>query len=413
MQKELSIKEYIITLLKHDLVKLCFVFFVWRIALFGVGAFADFALVYAPTFPYADSLLTQYHSPRWLYSWANFDGVHYLTIAEKGYVGTGLIQAFFPFLPYVLLRSLFLLSQGSINTLVVGLFITNAFALALTVVWFYFLKKLVNRRFAWLGAVILLTFPTSLFYGALYTESLFMLTIIGAFWAAKTNRWWLVSILTMIATATRVVGIFLLPALVVEAWLLWQEAQPEKTLRQSLVRQLSLFFRQKWLQLLWIGAGSLGILVYMKFLFDEFRDPLYFLHVQNEFGAGRQEGVVFYPQVVWRSIKILLTLQGSNVRYYTAVLEFLAGTVGLLGLLISAKYVRISYVLFSLGAFFLPTVTGTFSSMPRYILVCFPLYLLLTMALSRYPKIQIIALAISTFFLVVNTVIFIQGYWLS
>jgi len=151
----------------------------------------------------------------------------------------------------------------------------------------------------------------------------------------------------------------------------------------------------------------------MIYLAKMFGDPLYFLHVQSEFGAGRTEGFVIYPQVLWRSIRILLTLDPLTLRYYTVVLEFIAGSFGLLGLMFAVLKIRLSYVIFALGAFLMPTFTGTFSSMPRYILICFPLYLLLIMYTENRPRLRSIVLVLCGLTAAVNTVIFIQGYWLS
>ena len=86
---------------KNLFYKILLIVFIWRIGLLLLGGFADVHLDYLPSFPYYDSLLANYNLPRWLYSWANFDGVHYLTIVQKGYIGTGLIQAFFPLYPGV------------------------------------------------------------------------------------------------------------------------------------------------------------------------------------------------------------------------------------------------------------------------------------------------------------------------
>ncbi len=81
-------------------------FIIWRFGLFILGGTADYFLRYNPSFPFYDNVLVLQNVPRWLYSWANFDGVYYVIIAEKGYVGTGLVQAFFPLLPYVLMHTL-------------------------------------------------------------------------------------------------------------------------------------------------------------------------------------------------------------------------------------------------------------------------------------------------------------------
>src|SRR4030042_3666725 len=57
-------------------------------------------LVFKNSFPYADSVLLPY-GQFLLWSWANFDGVHYLLLAEKGYA-FGLTQAFFPVYPLLI-----------------------------------------------------------------------------------------------------------------------------------------------------------------------------------------------------------------------------------------------------------------------------------------------------------------------
>ena len=119
-----------------------------------------------------------------------------------------------------------------------------------------------------------------------------------------------------------------------------------------------------------------------------------------------------YPQVLWRSIKILLN-SDLNIRYFTSVLEFLAGAVGLVGLLLALKKVRLSYVVFSLAAFIVPTLTGTFSSMPRYILICFALLIWVALQLEHYPRLKIPIAIISGIVLSVSTILFIQGYWVA
>ncbi len=406
-------KQIALRITKSEVIQLVLLFLVWRIALFTVGGVADHFLKYAPSFPYADTLSEQYHLPRWLYSWANFDGVHYLTIAEKGYLGTGLIQAFFPMLPFVVLRTLFLLTDHHLNLLLEGLFVTNTFALASLITWYGFLKSFLKSTQAWYGTLLLLSFPTALFFGALYTESLFFLAVIAAFWAAKNKSWWVTSLWMMVATATRIVGAFLFPALVIESWLQWRAEQLAKTLKAPFSQQLSEWIKSEWKALLLILIGMSGLIAYMLYLTKDFHDPLYFLHVQTQFGAGRQESLVVYPQVLWRALKILFTTNPFSWRYYTSILEFLAGGLGLLGLLWSARSVRLSYVLFGLGAFFLPTLTGTFSSMPRYLLVCFPLYLLFIDETTKHPKLKWGIITVFSISLVINTVLFVQGYWLS
>lgn len=111
-----------------------------------------------------------------------------------------------------------------------GLFISNA-ALALTAVLFYRLAEeqwdtAVAERAIWYWLI----FPTAFFGSAIYSESLFLLTAVGAFYAARRGYWEIAALLGMLATLTRFVGLIIAPMLVIEWWmqrrLSWQN-RPE------------------------------------------------------------------------------------------------------------------------------------------------------------------------------------------
>jgi hypothetical protein len=375
-------------------------FVVWRGALALFAHSAQFWLPYEPSFPYATDLLPSFGLSQAWYSWANFDGVHYLTILEKGYKGTGLIQAFFP--GYPLLVHIFSRVIG--NDLLAGLIISNLATFAFMVIWIDLFTKKFNSRTAWLSLIILMVFPTSFFWATFYSESLFMLLVLGAFWAEHHKSWKLAAVLAALASETRIVGIALVPALLL-AWLAHENVS---------FSQLSSFLKKNWLTGLTLLGGSAGLLSYMLFLWYVFGDPLYFLHVQSEFGAGRQESLVIFPQVVWRYIKILVTYQPHDLKYLSIIQELVFSLLTGLGLLIGwYKKIPVQYILFSAICFIIPTLTGTFSSMPRYILVCFPLYILLAQGLENRRWLFWAYLVGSILLLSLNTMLFIQGYWVA
>lgn len=368
-------------------------FLFWRVALFLVYPLSKIFLPYQPSFAGPNSL-PFYYLPAWVYSWANFDGVHYLTLAQKGYFGTALIQAFFPLYPLVI-RFLETI-QG--NFLTSGLVISN---LSFLLVLFLFKKLLrLDGHDSFLAIILLLLFPTSFFFGALYNESLFMVLALASFILARKKHWWLVALTVSLASATRVVGIFLLPAL------LWEFCQSEIASKKKINSKI-------WLGLVIILLGSTGLLAFMFYLNQAFGDPLYFFHVQAEFGAGRQESLVFYPQVVWRAIKILLTARPFDFRYLIYIQEFLAGVGGVLLLIWGYRKVRFSYLLFALPALLLSTLTGSFSSSPRYLLVCFPIFIIGAQLLKKNRILKWSWLILSGLLLLLNTALFLQGYWVA
>lgn len=380
----------------------------WRLALALLAAAAPSFLPYQPSFPYYDTLLMSSGLPPWLYSWANFDGVHYLTIVAKGYVGTASIQAFFPLYP----GAVWVAQQVVQQPIVAGLIVANVALVIAAVLWFSLMKQVMGEKEAWLSLIFLLLFPTSFFLGAMYGESIFLCWVLGSLLAAQQKRWWLAGLLAAAASATRVVGVLLVPTL----WLVILEFNLAKTHPHSLESWKGAL-RKSWQKqktaFAWVSIGVAGLLGYMWYLQRAFNDALYFFHVQADFGGIRQETLVLYPQVLWRATKIVATFRPINWQYYTFLQEFLVGTLVLVILLLAFKKIRWSYAFFSLAVFLVPTLTGTFSSLPRYVLVCLSLYMWLALVLKSRPWALALYLVCSGLLLSINTILFIQGYWVA
>lgn len=93
-------------------------------------------------------------------------------------------------------------------------------AFVLAMVGLYKLAKLDVESDAALRAVLLATvFPFAFFFGVVYTESLFLAATVWAFYFFRTRHWIVGGLCGALATATRVNGIFMWPAL---AWLAWR-----------------------------------------------------------------------------------------------------------------------------------------------------------------------------------------------
>jgi len=151
----------------------------------------------------------------------------------------------------------------------------------------------------------------------------------------------------------------------------------------------------------------------MRFLQIQFGDPFMFFHVQPYFGAGREgDKLILLYQVFWRYFKMLWTVQKLSFTYFVVVLEFLVG-LGFLALLFLGyrKRVCFSYLVFAFFSYLTPTLTGSFSSMPRYALTLFPCFI--TLGLTENKIIRYLLLVISFLLLIVCTILFSQGYWIA
>lgn len=359
------------------------IFLLWRALLFILSFIGSKFLTFGYKFPYAEFLLEKSGLPSFIWSFANFDGVHYLTIAQMGYQAQ-FTQVFFPLYPILI----HILSPG--NLIISGLLISNfAFLLSLIVLHKILAIDYKIDKIKWVF-IFLLLFPTSFYFVSVYTESLFFLFILCSFYFSRKDKWLLAGIFGFFASLTRFFGFFLLPALIIEWYL--QKKPVNKLLPLILV--------------------PIGLLVYMLYLKINFNDPLYFIHAQPVFGAERTAGsIILFPQVVFRYLKILLTVTPQSLPFFNAVFELLISLLFLSLSIIAFFKTRLSYASFSLCAFIIPTLTGTFSSMPRYVLILFPCFIILSGIKNQ--NLKIVIAIIFTFFLILSTILFTRGYWIA
>lgn len=360
-------------------------FLIWRATLL---LFAFLGINFIPLHEgYLGGGIQIYKNNPLLWGWANFDGVHYLNIARQGYLQFQ--QAFFPFYPY-LIRWLALLFPK--DYLLSGLVISHL-GFFVSLYLFYKLIKLdFEEKIAKRSILYLLLFPTSFYFGSIYTESLFLALVLGSFYAARKKQWLIAGILGAFAGATRFVGIFLFPALVIEWW-----NQTSNKLRS--------FFP--------LFLIILGLLFYMWYLERTVGDPLYFIHVQPFFGAERTGGkIILLYQVFWRYFKMILTTK-ADVLYFAVWTELLVGFLFLALSIFAYFRLRFSYFVFMILAYITPTLSGTLSSMPRYVLTLFPGFILLALLAEKYRWLKIIYPIIGGILLIIATILFTRGYWIA
>jgi hypothetical protein len=80
------------------------------------------------------------------------------------------------------------------------------------------LEAEIGRDDARLALVLMVAFPTAFYFHAAYTESLFLLLTAGALVAARRGLWFVAAGAALVATLTRWTGVALVPVLLVEAW---------------------------------------------------------------------------------------------------------------------------------------------------------------------------------------------------
>jgi Mannosyltransferase (PIG-V) len=319
--------------------------------------------------------------------WSHWDGEHYASLAAHGYLQppSNVSPAFFPLYP-LMMRSLGELFGGPISpeTLSVWGVLISLLALPLAL---YFVYRIAEdgwgTRVAQGAVLTLAFFPTSFFLNAVYTESLFLVLSAGSLWAARVRKDLLLACaLAAFATATRNVGVFLTVPLAYE-WL-----------RGGAGRYG-----------LWRGAACLalapsGLLCYAAYLWLRFGDPFLFYTQQGRWDreatgplttlshifAKAGEGVrMFFDPAIWGNSSLRGIADRLAAAHNAYDLLFLALALALLvaGLWVLPLDLSAYAFLMVLPAVFFGTPQFPLMGMPRYVLVAFPLFIVLGVLLEN------------------------------
>ena len=366
-------------------------FIIWKVLLLFVliGAF-EFIPLYSKHLLGGgyDKYLTNYYS----LPWANFDGEHFIALAQFGY--QQYTHAFFPLYSKIISLARYYPDDNTLLILVkAGLFVSGA-SLAIALIFFYKLLKLDYSKEFSLGVIlVLLLYPASFYFNAVYSESLFLMLIIGSFYFFRTKRFFWASLFGFFASLTRVFGVLLFLSFLIEIFI--YKVSPKKSY--------------------WILLIPLGLISYMIYLKITVGDPLAFYNLQLIVGEQHQRGIILFPQVIYRYLRIILNVDTVSPLLTTILFELATGIIFLLLPIIGLfKKVRLSYLFFAFAGFLLPTIQGSFSSLPRYVLILFPSFIVLSLMIKNLPfHLKILLGSLSLILLIIEAAFFLRGYWVA
>jgi hypothetical protein len=307
---------------------------------------------------------------------ARWDSYWFMSIARDGY--DSVRAAFFPLYPLLISPAKLV---GAPGLLLFGLVFSCAcFVAALTVLHRLTELELGTGAARWTIYALAL-FPMSFFFSAVYSESLFLLLSLGAFYAARTDHWAWAGTLGALGAATRSAGILIALALVL-IWLFQSEVRPRDGV--------------------WILLVPLGLVAYcwgLHLIGENWHAPFeaqqtWFRSFAGPFGGAWDGAVAAYhglPELLSASNKGVIYDPGgfdvarSTARHDVELFGYLVvAVVALIGVV---RRLPPAYAAYSLAALALPLSYPVdeqpLMSLPRFVAVLFPLFMWLGWWLDR------------------------------
>ncbi len=346
---------------------------------------------------------------------ARWDSTWYLSIAHSGYRHVS-EAVFFPLYPSLV--GLAAAPLGGAAAVVVGVGVATVCALGAL----FLLHRLValefDERVAHNTVWIFAWLPIALFLSAVYSESLFLLLVVGSFYAARLGRWPVAGALGALAAAARNSGVVLVvPLVLLYLYGPREDRQPDRP-PSGLRRRYDL--RP---DLLWLAALPLGLLAYLAYLQISFGDPLApFTQQAHWHRSFVPLGGV--PSGVWEGLKALISAVPGGASMLGTHLNTDSITrriVELAALVLAAALLRLSwkrlpmpYTAFAglglLLAVSAPSSVEPLRSLPRFTLVLFPLWIALALWATERHRVRAV-ICISAPLLVFWTYLFVSWTW--
>src|SRR5262249_47121517 len=303
-------------------------------------------------------------SPFWD-TFVRHDSGWYVDIARRGYDVTDAVAggrsniAFAPVYPLLMryIGRLFGRSQGV--TYLAGIVVSWASFIAAMAALYCLAAIDLPRSRAEHAVVLAAIFPFAFFYGAVYTESTFLLFTVLSFYGFRTRRWALGGIGGALAGATRVTGILMWPAL---AWTAWR-ALPRDPLAADAAN------RDRLRAAAWLLAAAVGIVGYCGWVYAETGDPLLWATALTRWGTGYHPGGAPWSAPIALAVALLTHPYVYLTSGPMAVYDTLYGVTALLFAAATPFVWRrfgAGYGLFMALNLYVPLSSGAFEGLGRY-----------------------------------------------
>jgi len=271
--------------------------------------------------------------------------------------------------------------------------------------------------------------PMAFYFSAVYSESLYLALSVGVFWCARQGRWAWVGVLGALAGATRSAGLVLVVPVVILYLYGPREDRPPDF--PAGLRRIAGIRYKVCGEALWLLALPLGVLAYAVYLAlagGSALEPFHAQEVWNREFAGPYVAVWDAARAAFEGARQLLSFQRRHV-YYTlsggdpfvsaehnvVLFGFLLAVIpAIVGVLRRLPLAYGAYVLAALALpLSYPVAAQPLMSLPRFLLVLFPLFMWLGAFLERRPRARLVLLGVFALALAFFAGQFATWHWVA
>lgn len=364
----------------------------WKFSLLGIAAFA---IIFSEDVYYTGRHITIFGSIddqliSWSQilstSWFHWDTGFYQDIAKNGYKITGQWPtiAFFPLYPIVVRCIMYAFGLGFQSAALIishiALFITSTLL-------YQIVSQLRNDNIAYRTIMFLLAFPTSFFFVTAYTESLALMLLVCSVWAIQRQQWWVAGTAGFFLALTRLPGILIAPIMAF-AYLQTYQFQWKALTRPSIFS---------------IVLPPAGLALFMLYQWWQFDTPVAFMIAQRAWENQLQP-----PWAM--PYELLMTLTSTD--WPMKVLQSSIWLGFILLTILAFRKLPIIYGLVMLLFLTPPYLSSWNESLPRYVLMAFPGFIILGI-ITEKVWVKTILLNVMLAILYTCTLLFINDFWIS
>ena len=335
---------------------------------------------------------------QWYHRLLRWDSEWYKIIASEGYKyngDPGLTQTvvFYPLYPTLCRLVSEVLRIDVVDSM---LLVANLAAATAVLLLFKLVRERFGDRIALATVTMISFFPSSIFLSAGYTEPLALLLVVSFFLAVARERFVAAALLAGLAAATRSSGLLLFPVLL---WELWRCRPPKRFLLEAVPLSI---------------VATSGLWLYVIYLGLTFGHPMAFaegqaaFHENTTLPARLLSALALEP---FGKINLIDLSPAGLDQWFT--LMFIA-------LIVHSWFAGIGrgMTLFAAMVLALPYVTlcggpAGFTSMARFNLVSFPLFMVMALLTDRRPWIVPGIVGIFGGLLLMYAALFAQWQWIG